>query len=62
MTTDKHLKVEKIGQVWRATYDGVTICSCNTKRATVQNAEFIMRTSSPAMWKALVNGPKAAHV
>jgi hypothetical protein len=53
-TTDKHLKVEKVGKVWRATYDGKTICSCRTKRATEQNAEFIMRTMPRETWRALV--------
>jgi hypothetical protein len=54
MTTDRHLKIEKLGKVWRATYDGVTICSCSTKHATECNAEYLMRHMPAATWRALV--------
>ena len=54
MTTDRHLKIEKIGKVWRATYDGVTICATNTKSSCVANAEYLMQHMQPATWRALV--------
>lgn len=61
MTTDKLLKIEKIGKVWRALYTGpngaVTLCSCATKRATEQNAEYLMSHMHPEVWKALVSRP-----
>ncbi len=54
MATDKHLAIEKIGKVWRATFDGVTICACSTKRATEANAEYLMNNMHPQTWRALV--------
>ena len=55
-TTDKHLKVERVGRVWRAQYDGVTICSCATKSATQVNAEFLMQRMPAPVWRALIAG------
>lgn len=36
--------IEKVGKVWRATVNGLTICSCNTRSATKANAEFLLRS------------------
>ena len=36
--------IEKIGKVWRAQVGGLTICSCSTRKATRENAEFLLRT------------------
>ena len=55
--TDKLLKVEQVGRVWRAQYDGVTICSCATKSATERNAEFLMQSAPIKLWQALVAKP-----
>lgn len=61
MTTDKLLKIEKIGRVYRALYVGpngpVTLCSCGTKRATEINAEFILRTMPRNTWTAFISQP-----
>ena len=54
LSTDKNLKVEKVGKVWRAQYKGVTICSTMTKQSCIDNAEFLMRTMTPRLWQALV--------
>jgi hypothetical protein len=63
LSTDTKVRIEKVGKVWRAVYAGpngdATICACNTKSATEINAEFIMRTMPPAMWRALVAKPNA---
>lgn len=54
LSTDQHLKVEKVGKTWVARYDGVTICACSTKKAAEQNAEFLMKNMPNAHWRALV--------
>lgn len=55
------IAVEKVGKVWRATYNGVTICSCYTKRATKANAEYLMNHLQPEVWRALVKQNEAAR-
>ncbi len=59
MNTDRHLKVEKIGKTWRATYDGVTICATMSRSSCEANAEYLMQRMQPAVWRALV-APKTA--
>lgn len=61
LATNTKIRLEKVGKVWRALYAGpngdVTVCACNTKRATEINAEFIMRTMPLATWRAFVSRP-----
>lgn len=45
--------IEQTGQCWRAQVDNVTICSCRTRRATILNAEFILKSQ---MAKHIVAG------
>jgi len=40
--------IEKIGKVWRAQVNNLTICSCNTRKATKENAEFLLRSNFAA--------------
>lgn len=61
MTTDKHMTIEKVGKTWRAQYDGLTICSCSTRRATEQNAEYLMTHMQAETWRALVRRQEVAQ-
>jgi uncharacterized protein YlaN (UPF0358 family) len=40
--------IEKIGKVWRAQVNNLTICSCSTRKATRENAEFLLRSQFAA--------------
>jgi hypothetical protein len=38
------LTLEQVGKVWRAQVNNLTICSCSTRKATKENAEFLLRS------------------
>lgn len=38
------LTIEQVGKVWRGVANGATICSCTTRKATKDNAEFLLRS------------------
>jgi hypothetical protein len=40
--------IEQVGKVWRAQVNNLTICSCPTRKATKQNAEFLLRSEFAA--------------
>jgi hypothetical protein len=49
-----NLTIGRVGKVWRAQYNGVTICSCYTKSATKANADYLMNHMQREVWQALV--------
>jgi hypothetical protein len=51
------MTIEKIGKVWVAKVNGVTICSCSTKAATEANARYLERNMTNEVWRALCEAP-----